>query len=97
MDTTTNDVEMANQLGFAYGLAEEFVGPPTYIRHLMQQDPDFLDMRKQRLATGDTVVPRRSLEDTQSLLHSIVTRLQRFQNIDHLIGLHKSQETTRTK
>lgn len=44
--------------------------------------------------SNDTVIPRRSLEDTQSLLHCIVTRLD---GKNHQIAFHKLQQPTRTE
>ena len=44
--------------------------------------------------SNDTIVPLRSLEDTQSLLSCIITRLD---GKNHQIAFHKLQESTRTE
>jgi hypothetical protein len=44
--------------------------------------------------SNDTIVPRRSLEETQSLLNCIVTRLD---GKNRQIAFHKLQESTRTE
>jgi hypothetical protein len=44
--------------------------------------------------SNDTIVPRRSLEDTQSLLSCIITRLD---GKNHQIAFHKLQQSTHTE